>query len=251
MIREFKNAAYGTVRTALVDNEPCFCLKDICNMLEIKSVSHCRGKLNETGIKTVSVPNESGSKNMLFITSDNISGCLFQSKKAEAEVICDWLFRIVLPQLRKYSDYKVDDFQDVDVVVKFLDEYEDLKIRTNILETTIKINSPKLNSINRLLGTSNCYDLDIVHQVIKYKGINNAELLKILRANHILDESNIPYQEYCDKKYFRVVEAQAVCRGNVIVSKRTYVYQNGITFIERLIKEYQGEKRPRLKPILQ
>ena len=247
MIRVFENAQYGIVRTTLVENEPCFCLKDVCKMLEIKSVSDCRGRLNESGIRIVNVPNDTSNKNMLFITSDNLSGCLFQSKRAEAEVICDWLYRIVLPQLRKYNDYKVDDFQDADFVVRFLDEYEDLKIRSNILETTIKINSPKLNSINKLLGTSNCFDLDIVHQVIKYKGISHVELLKILRANHILDQSNIPFQEYCDKKYFRVVEAQAVCGGSIITSKRTYVYQSGITFIEKLVKEYQGERTVKYK----
>ena len=57
-----------------------------------------------------------------------------------------------------------------------------------------------------------------------------------------MDDSNVPHQEYCDKKYFRVVEAKVVSGGSTVTSQRTYVYRSGITFIERILKEYQGAK---------
>lgn len=247
MIKIFENAEYGIVTTALIDGQPLFCLKDICKMLDIKSISECREKLNESGVKMVGVPTENTIVKKIFITTENLSACLFQSRKAEAELICDWLYRVVLPRLKKYNDYKVYEFMDADVVINFLDKHEDLRIKNSVMETTIKLNEPKINSIDKLLGTSNCVDLDAVHYILKFKGIHNTELLKILRAYNILDESNLPLQEYCDKKYFRVVEATAVCAGSVITSKRTYVYRSGITFIEKLVKDYEGAKNVKTK----
>ncbi len=235
MIKEFSNAEYGTVKTTLVDNQPYFCLVDIARLLGIKNVGECRTKIPSSEIKTVAVK----STNKLFISAQEITTCIFLSKKAEAELINDWLYRVVLPQLMNYSKYAVDDFKDPNHVIKFLDEYQELKTKNTILETEKQLNSGRLKYINKLLGTASCIDLDIVHQVLKFRGIGSTEIFKILRARHVLDERNQPYQQYCDKLYFRAVEAKTVAKGSVITSNRTYVYKSGITFIEKLLTEYE------------
>ena len=242
MIKEFSNAEYGVVRTSIVEDQPYFCLVDIARLLDIKNVQECRTKIPASEIKTIEVTEESGKTNKLFILAKYISTCMFASKKAEAEMINDWLYRIVLPQLMKYGDYQVDDFQDPNVVIKFLDEYQDIKVRNSVLETDKLLNEPKLKYFNKLLGCSQCVDLDIIHNVLKFQGIGSMEIFKILRATHILNDQNQPYQEYCDRKYFRVVEAKSVAGGSILTSNRTYVYKSGITFIERILSEYEVTK---------
>jgi len=242
MIKEFSNAEYGVIRTSFVEDQPYFCLVDIARLLDIKNVQECRTKIPANEIKTIEVPDEKGKAKRLFISANNISTCMFASKKAEAQMINDWLYRIVLPQLLKFGDYQVDDFHDPNVVIKFLDEYQDIKVRNSVLETDKKINEPKLKYINKLLGSSQCVDLDIAHDVLKFKGIGSMELFKILRATHILDDRNQPFQEYCDRKYFRVVETKSVAGGTILISTRTYVYKSGITFIERILSEYEVTK---------
>lgn len=246
MIKEFENNLYGKVRTAIIEDQACFNLKDIVNIYGIKSTNDCRSRIPSESVKVIDVSTvNNGNKNMYFITADQLSSCMFQSTKTEAEGISDWLYRIVLPQLLKYYTYRVDDFKDPDLILKFLDEFEDLRIKNNIVETQLKLNAPKIKYIDMLLGTSSCIDLDIAHELIKYQGLKSTELLKILRAKRVLDDTNIPLQEYCDKKYFRVVEAKVVCAGSVISSQRTYVYKSGITYIERILKEYEGVKHDR------
>jgi prophage antirepressor-like protein len=247
MIQEFENTLYGKIRTSIIDDQPCFNLKDLCRLYEIKSVTECRSRLNDAGVKMASVPSEKGAQNMFFVTADNLAGCLFQSTKTEAELISDWLYRIVLPQLVKYGSYKVEDFHDPNLVVQFLDEYQDMKIKTNVMETRLKIDEPKIKAMNKLLGTNNCVDLDVVHEVIKFKGIQNAELLKVLRAGHVLNDNNKPLQEFCDMKYFRVVAAKVIVGGSVVTSDRVYVYQSGVSFVERMLKEYDGVKHGKTK----
>jgi len=242
MIKEFSNAEYGVVRTTLVEEQPYFCLVDIARLLDIKNVQECRTKIPSEEIKTIELHEEKSKKKRLFISARYISTCMFASKKVEAEMINDWLYRIVLPQLMKIGDYHVDDFHDPNVVIKFLDKYQDMKVRNSVLETDKRLNEPKLKYFNKLLGSSQCVDLDIAHTVLKFNGIGSMELFKILRVTHILDDNNQPHQEYCDRKYFRVVQAKSVAGGGILVSNRTYVYKSGISFIEKILSEYEVTK---------
>lgn len=242
MIREFEHQVYGKIRTAVIEDEPCFNLKDLCKLYDIKSVNDVRPKLNEAAVKTLPVTADKGVQNMFFITADNLANLFFQSTKLEAEAISDWLYRTVLPQLIRYGTYHVDDLQDVNKLIEFLDDYQNTKARANVLETTLKLNTPKIKMIDQLLGSSSCVDLEMLHEVIKFKGFQRAELLKVLRATHVLNDHNLPLQEFCDKRHFRVVEAKVVAGGTIVSAIRTYVYQSGIAFIETILKEYGGVK---------
>lgn len=48
----FKNQDFGEVRTTLIDNQPYFCLADVCRILDIKNVGNCRTRLKQKGIVT-------------------------------------------------------------------------------------------------------------------------------------------------------------------------------------------------------
>ena len=245
MLKEFTNAQFGSVRTTIINEEPCFCLKDVCRMLDIRNVSECRGKLNEEGIKTKEVLSGSCLTKMLFITAENLSGCLFQSKIADAEIVCDWYYLVVLPQMTAYVDHHVDDYQEPDKIIKLLDDVDDLKVKNEVLATNQKLSEPKLRAINKLLGTPHCVDLEMVTLVIKYRNINPTELLKILRGHHVLDEENIPFQEYCDRRYFRIVEAKSTLGNHTLTCHRTFVYQSGVSFIEKILKSHDGGRHAR------
>ena len=69
-------------------------------------------------------------------------------------------------------------------------------------------------------------------------GIGRNKLFEILRDNKILQNNNVPYQQYIDRGYFRVVEQQwSKSDGENCVSIKTLVYQNGLNFIRKLITE--------------
>jgi anti-repressor protein len=245
MHKEFTNVQYGNIRTAIIDKEPYFCLKDVCKILDIRNVSECRGKLDEEGIKIKEILSGSCLTKMLFITAENLSGCLFQSKMADAEIVCDWLYLVVLPQLNSYVDHNVDEYLDPDRVIQLIDNVTDLKVKNEIMTTNQKLNEPKLRVLNKLLGTPHCVDLEMITLVIKYRNINPTELLKILRGHHVLDEANMPFQEYCDRRYFRIVEAKSTVGNHTLTCHRTFVYQSGVSFIEKILKNHEGGRHAR------
>lgn len=251
MIREFENAKYGVVKATTIDEHPYFCLIDIARILDIKNAKDCRVGIPSSDVKTLEVKQGKTKIKRIFINAKHISRCIFKSKNTNAQQINDWLYRVVIPHLIKQLAYDVESFNDPETVIQFLDELQDLKIRNTVLETNKKLNAPRLNLINKLLGSKSCVDLDMVTKVIKFRYLTNTDLYKILRSNHVLDDNNVPYQEFCDRKYFRVVESKVVSGGEIIRQQRTYVYKSGISFIEKILTEYEVKKHdPRKRKAL-
>lgn len=239
MIKEFKNADYGNVNAALIEEQPYFCLVDLARILDIPNAQEMRKGIPSCELVTLEVKINRKNYKRLFIHAKHIGSFIFKSRKSSAQRINDWLYRIVIPQLDGRLDYYIEDFEDQEKVLKFLDEYQDLKIRNSILETDRKLNATKIKYLDSLVGSRSYVDLEMVTKVIKFHRLKSSELYKILRATHILDENNQPYQEYCDKKYFRVVESKVAASGSVVTSYRTYVYKSGLSFIEKILTEYE------------
>ena len=105
MIREFKNADYGIVRATVVKKQPYFCLIDIARLFGIQNSKTCLFKIPSSDIEKIEISQEKNKNKRIFINAKHINTCLFKSKKTEAQLIIDWLYRIVIPQLIKYIEY--------------------------------------------------------------------------------------------------------------------------------------------------
>lgn len=49
----FENREFGTVRTAVVNDEPMFCLVDVCRVLDIANAGNVKARLNPKGVHIV------------------------------------------------------------------------------------------------------------------------------------------------------------------------------------------------------
>lgn len=101
----FNNSEFGEVRTAVINDEPMFCLADICRVLEIKNVSDCKSRLRQKGIVTTDTLTNGGKQKMIFIDESNLYKTIFQSRKESAERFTDWVTSEVLPSIRKNGGY--------------------------------------------------------------------------------------------------------------------------------------------------
>jgi prophage antirepressor-like protein len=104
-LRIFNNEEFGEVRTAVINDEPMFCLADICRVLEIKNVSDCKSRLRQKGIVTTDTLTNGGKQKMIFIDESNLYKTIFQSRKESAERFTDWVTGEVLPSIRKAGSY--------------------------------------------------------------------------------------------------------------------------------------------------
>lgn len=49
-LQVFNSEEFGNVRTVIVNNDPMFCLIDVCRALEIGNVSQLKTRLNQGGV---------------------------------------------------------------------------------------------------------------------------------------------------------------------------------------------------------
>lgn len=106
-IQIFKNNEFGAIRTQVINDEPYFCLADICHALDIKNISDMKKRLNRDGVVTSEVIDSVGRKqNANFVNELNLYKTIFQSRKESAERFTDWVAGEVLPSIRKTGSYQ-------------------------------------------------------------------------------------------------------------------------------------------------
>ena len=106
-LKIFENEEFGSVRTAIVNDEPMFCLSDVCKSLEIVNITNVKNRLKEDGVHTAEVIDSLGRKqNATFINEANLYKTIFQSRKESAERFTDWVTSEVLPSIRKTGSYQ-------------------------------------------------------------------------------------------------------------------------------------------------
>lgn len=104
----FNNEEFGEVRTVLVDNEPLFCLADVCKALGLEQVSRVKARLKEDGVTTSKVTDRLGrEQEATFINESNLYKTIFQSRKESAERFTEWVTSEVLPSIRKTGSYSM------------------------------------------------------------------------------------------------------------------------------------------------
>ena len=93
------------VRTQQQNNEVWFCLKDVCDILELTNPSVVMSRLNKEGVTKFNLGSRSGETN--FINESNLYKVIFQSRKPQAEQFTEWVTSEVLPTIRKTGSYQV------------------------------------------------------------------------------------------------------------------------------------------------
>lgn len=240
-IKIFENAEFGKVRVDIVNNEPMFCLGDVCKVLGLTQPSKVKERLNEKGVNTIPTLTPGGTQELLYINESNLYKAIFQSRKECAERFSDWVTSEVLPSIRKNGGYimeKQDETPEELMARALMIAQETLKRKEQRLleaEAKIKENAPKVEFYNAVTGSEDTIDMRTVATVLNM-GIGRNKIFEVLRDKHVLDRKNMPYQKYIDLGYFRTVETQYTkSDGTNCINIKTVVFQKGLDFIRKTL----------------
>jgi phage regulatory protein, rha family len=115
--------------------------------------------------------------------------------------------------------------------------------RIEKLEEQAKLNAPKVDFYNDVTGSDTTAEIGTVAKVLNFKSVGRNTLFDILRRQGILQRDNMPFQTYVDRGYFRVVESKwNAPNGDVKVNYKTVVYQKGIEYISKVLRDLGYEK---------
>ena len=116
----FTNPTIGEIRGLLIDGEPWFLAGKICDCLKLKNTSESLRKIrakhkqfgdeiNGVTIREVVIKDSLGRKNKANIVNESILyELIFQSQTKKAFEFQRWVFKDVLPSLRKHGEYRME-----------------------------------------------------------------------------------------------------------------------------------------------
>lgn len=156
------------VRTLLIENEPWFVLKDVCDILELSNPTMVAGRLDGDEVTKFNLGGLSGESNI--VNESGLYKVIFQSKKPEAKKFTKWVTSEVLPSIRKTGGYEVP--KDPMAALKLMFEVQETdNKRINELEgkvSNLAENAPLTPSeygyLNNLIS-SRAREVKQVHQM--------------------------------------------------------------------------------------
>ena len=97
---------------------------------------------------------------------------------------------------------------------------------------------PKVEFYDAVSGSKDAIGIGEVAKVLGISGVGRNNLFSILRDKGILMANNLPYQEFVDRGYFRVIEQKYTKpNGETCISIKTLVYQRGVEYIRKVVSK--------------
>ena len=233
-IQIFNNEEFGEVRTLNEDGKIYFVASDIAKRLgymkPANAISaHCRYTLK----RSIPHPQGKGTLDVNVIPESDVYRLITHSKLPTAERFEKWVFDEVLPSIRKTGGYTLPDFTNpIEAARAWADECE-AKQKALAQVNEMK---PKAEFYDDVTGSEDTIDIGEVAKVL-HMGIGRNKLFQFLRDKKVLAPNNAPYQRFIDAGYFRRVESSYEVYGTTHVSVKTVVFQRGVDYIRKLLKE--------------
>ncbi len=227
-VKIFNNKEFGEIRTVTVNNEPMFCLADVCKSLGLTQPSKVRERLNEKGVNTIPTLTSRGTQNLLYVNESNLYKTIFQSRKESAERFTDWVTSEVLPSIRKHGIYATDNVIDnilnnPDFGIELLTKLKE--------ERTARVEAERRNAI--LTHVNKTYTMTEIAKELNMKSAT--QLNKLLAEKKIQYHVNgtwVMYSKYSDLGY-EEIKQEVLDSGRVIYHRR--ITQMGRAFILDLL----------------
>lgn len=184
-----------------------------------------------------------------FIDEGNLYRLIVKSKLPQAQQFERWVFDEVLPMIRRTGMYISDDvlFEFMDSPAMFntlIDKYVDAR---NKLEEA----KPKIETYDRIMNSDAAFPMGTAAKIMNFqapqrkrKSIGRNQMFQILRELNILQHErpyhNIPFQDYVDNGYFKVITKDS---NGDRVNATVWVTPRGIEFIMNLLRANGYELR--------
>lgn len=111
------NFGEARVRTLVIDVEPWFVAKDVCEVLGIVNHKDAVSRLSNTMKSGVAITDPHGRQQYTNIISEpGLYKLIFQSRKPEAEAFADWVAEEVLPAIRRKGTYVAPQVSQLEVL---------------------------------------------------------------------------------------------------------------------------------------
>lgn len=242
----FNNEEFGEVRTSVVNNEPVFCLSDICKALEMSNPTMVAQRLDEDERTKLDL-GRAGETN--FITESGLYAVILRSDKPNAKKFRKWVTSEVLPSIRKNGGYIVgqENLSDDELLAKALMVAQNkIAERDRIIsekQERIEQMRPKEIFADAVSASRTSILIGDLAKLICQNGfqIGQKRLFDWLRDNGYLMKHgasrNMPVQRYVEQGLFEIKESNVQNPdGSVRITRTTKVTGKGqVYFVNKFL----------------
>ena len=261
-LKTFNNPIFGDLEILTLDGKEYFPATKVATILGYSNprdaiARHCIKDIPwvvkhdvwvQTGVQANGEPSMRKTE-VNFIDEGNLYRLIVKSKLPQAQQFERWVFDEVLPMIRRTGMYISDDvlFEFMDSPAMFntlIDKYVEAR---NKLEET----KPKIETYDRIMNSDAAFPMGTAAKIMNFqapqrkrKSIGRNQMFQILRELNILQHErpyhNIPFQDYVDNGYFKVITKDS---NGDRVNATVWVTPRGIEFIMNLLRANGYELR--------
>ena len=156
----FSKENLGSVRTIFANNQVWFCIKDVCDILELTNPTVVAKRLDEDEKAKFDL----GLKNGELTNFTNESGLytlILRSDKKEAKPFRKWITSEVIPAIRKTGKYEEKPMTSAQYLLQQAQWMVEAENRMNNIENDVAQN----NQRNSKYGLINTYPLEVLDEI--------------------------------------------------------------------------------------
>ena len=235
-IQIFQNQEFGAIRTISNERgEAMFCLKDVCEVLELRTQKVVQRLEDDVLSKYPIVDNLGRVQQATFVNEDGLYDTILESRKPQAKQFRKWVTSEVLPSIRKQGGYMMarPDESDEVILARALQIMQATLQRRDELIAKLQ---PRAEYADHVLDSISCFTIT---QIGKELGMTGHALNMLLCSHKIQYAQSGQYLLYAD--YARQGLAQnrnfEYHSSEGELKTRTYLVwtERGREFIHRLV----------------
>lgn len=243
----FKNAEFGSVRTLTINDEPYFVGKDVAEILGYTNPSKALAdhvdeddKLNNESLSSL------GQRGGWIINESGLYSLILSSKMPNAKKFKRWVTSEVLPAIRRYGIYAIDEvLNNPDMLIAALTELKAEREKTKLLTETVAVQKQQISEMKPKASyydvVLNCKDLVAISVIAKDYGWSANRMNQYLHKKGVQYKQGnkiwLLYQKYSELGYTSTkTNSYSGSDGTVHTKPHTYWTQKGRLFIYELLK---------------
>ncbi|HHT7089172.1 TPA: phage antirepressor [Campylobacter jejuni] len=211
------------------NNEPLFCLSDVCKILDIQNTTDVKNAiLREFELSRLNLHSFDtgfGVKEFTMIDEAQLYYVMNNSRSKNAKPFRMWVNKEVLPSIRKNGNYGFKPLTHKEALLlglELLEKNEKLELENKSLKEKELENAPLIHFANRIKDTNDAILIRDFAKILYEKNkieIGEKRLFAFLRDNGFLMSDNKPYQKCIEQGLFKVSETTiSTINGDRLVS---------------------------------
>ena len=205
------------LRTVVLNNEPWFVAKDVCDILNHSNHKVAISRLDEDEVSKIYLTDSLGRKQKTNVVNEpGLYSLILTSNKPEAKQFKRWITHEVIPSIRKHGAYMTpetleDALLNPDTLIKLATNLKEEQEKRKQAEKTIEEQKPKVLFADAVETSESSVLVGELAKILKQNGVDIGQnrLFKWLRNEGFLikqkgENYNLPTQRSMEQGLFEI-----------------------------------------------